>query len=395
LRRIALFGSAPLIAVAVLGIHLVAAGGTPARSGRAATTQTRARPRGPVVRGRLLTGLADRAVTLDLSASAPLVGNFGPVAAPSRDGRFVAYNTWQWAKSIDWQRSLTEQGIRTGDPLGRPLVRVRDLHTGADTALDPGSYSIAWRADGAVAYARGAKPAYLANTPFLAEVVVRSSMSRPAVEWSQNPARYLVEGWAGRRLVVRRQVEGESGDLVVLEGPGTMRPLAEGVDLLAIDPHGDDVLVAESRAHSVDPAVRLISVTDGTEKARVALSAIVDPVTDTPVADVTGLGNWRKDRAVVASSTGLVVFHVAGGRLSVEQVLHVDSAAQVGGGFYEPRFTDDGGHTIVAWADVPASRGRESAQFVCDRYALTCDESTPVPSAQAPRPVYDASGGDQ
>jgi hypothetical protein len=120
---------------------------------------------------------------------------------------------------------------------------------------------------------------------------------------------------------------------------------------------------------------------------------IVDPVTKAPLDDVTGIGSWRGDDVVAASSAGLVVLRARDGHLSVEQVLHVDPAAKPGGGFYEPQFSDDG-RTIVTWADLPRTGGRESAQFVCDRYALTCDESAPVPSASAPRPVYDPSGGE-
>ena len=130
-----------------LELHLVTAGGTAARSGRVTTRRTLAPPRGRLVRGRFLSGFSRSTVPLPVVASAPLVGNLGPVAAPSRDRLHLAYNTWHWAEAIDWQRSLAAQGIGTGDPLGRPQLHVVDLRDGADTALDPGSFSAKHRCD--------------------------------------------------------------------------------------------------------------------------------------------------------------------------------------------------------------------------------------------------------
>src|SRR5947207_15269449 len=146
-----------------LSIHLVTAGGTAARSGHVAVRQTSAPPRGRLVRARSLIGFARRSIALPLPASAPLVGNLGPVAAPSRDRRYVAYNTWRWTRPIDWQRSLEEQGISSGDPIGRPQLRIRDVRHARDDAFEPGSFSAAWRADGAIAYVRGTTPDYRAN----------------------------------------------------------------------------------------------------------------------------------------------------------------------------------------------------------------------------------------
>jgi hypothetical protein len=394
-KRIVLPACALLVLATALSIHLVTAGGTAARSGRVTTRHTGALPRGRLVQGRLLSGFGRSTLALPVAASAPLVGNLGPVAAPSRDRRYLAYNTWHWAKTIDWRRSLAEQGIGTGDPLGGPQLHVLDLRGGRDTALDPGSFSVAWRRDGTIAYARGHPPEYRANTPFDSDVVVGQKLDAAPTVWSRAPGRYLVEGWAGRRLIVRAAAAGGGGGLVAFDGAGAERPLADDADLIAISPSGADILVTESAAAALVPAIRLISVADGAEEARLDLTEVVDPVTRTPVSDVVGLGSWQGDRAVAATSSGLVVFHVSGGRLSVEQVLHVDSASRPGGGFFEPRFDDSDEHTIVAWADLPESGGRESAQFVCDRYALACTESAAVPATSAPRPVYDPSGGDQ
>jgi hypothetical protein len=394
MKRIVLPGVALLAVAITLSIHLVTAGGTAARSGRVFVRHTTSPPVGRIVLGRRLSGFG-RSIALSAAASAPLVGNLGPVAAPSRDRRYLAYNTWQWAKPIDWQRSLHDQGIATGDPLGRPQLQLLSLRDGTETPFEPGSFSVAWRPDGAIAYARGNPADYRANTRFAADVVVRRGTAAAPVVWSRAPGPYLVEGWAGRRLVVRAQADGGRGALVSFDGPGSERPLADDADLIAISPSGADILVAESAAENAAPAVRLISVADGAEEARLDLTQIVDPVTQAPVTDVVGLGSWQRDRAIAATSSGLVVFRLSGSDLSVEQVLHVDAATHPDGGFYEPRFGGADEHTIVAWADVPGAGSPESAQFTCDRYALTCSESEAVPSTRAPRPVYDPSGGDR
>ena len=395
MKRSVLLGSALLAPAIALSIHLVTAGGTAAHSGRVVVRRSAVLPHGRLVRGRLLSGLGRSDVELPLAPNAPLVGNLGPIATPSRDRRYLAYNTWHWAKAIDWQRSLNEQGIATGDPLGRPQLHVLDLQDGADAALDPGSFSVAWRSDGAIAYARGNPPEYRANMPFESDVVVRRRIGAAPAVWSAAPGRYLVEGWAGTRLIVRAAAVGGRGALVAFDGVGSERPLVDDADLIAISPNGADVLVAESAAEVAGPAVRLLSVTDGAEEARLELSAIRDPVTQTAVTDVVGLGSWQGDRALAATSSGLVVFRISGRHLTLEQVLHVDEASRPGGGFYEPRFADAAERTIVTWADLPPTGGRESAQFICDRYALTCSESAAVPSTRAPRPVYDPSGGNQ
>jgi hypothetical protein len=396
MKRLVLVGSALVLgAAAGLGIHLVTAGGAPARSGRVTVTRATRPAAGPVVRGRILVQSGAATLRLAVPASAPLVGNLGPVAAPSPDGRSVAYNTWRWRRLIDWQQPLGSQGIETGDALGTPQLRVLDAAAGTEAALEPGSLSVAWRHDGALAYARGVHAAYRANEPYLRVVVVRRTPGADPAVWLRQPDRYTVQAWAGSTLVVRRDIPGGNADLLALDGPGSARPLAARVDLLAVSPDGSEALVAENLAETTSPAVRLVHVRDGREIARMPIASIVDPAAAASISWLNGPGDWRGDHVVVSSSTGLVVLRVRSGSIALEQVIHVDSATRPNGGFYEPRFTDDGARTIVTWADLPATGGRESAQFVCDRFALRCDEGAAVPADDAPRPVYDESGGDQ
>jgi hypothetical protein len=394
MKRAVPLGVALAVVAAALSIHLVTAGGISGRSGRAAVTRTGAADRSPHVRGSSLAA-AGRVVTLAAPASAPLVGSLGAVAVPSRDGGELAYNTWLWAKPVDWQQSLGSQGIETGDVLGTPTLRVRDLRAGSDRALEPGTFSAAWRSDGALAYVRGVTASYLANTPYLRDVVVRAGAAARPVVWSAAPGRFVVIGWAGRSLIVAEQQPGGSPNLVLFTGPHESRPLAMNASFVAVSPNGSAVLVAESYADSAVPALRELSVTDGTELARLPLSQIVDEVTHAPLTWIDGPGHWLGDRVVMPASSGLLVVRTSPSALTAEQVIHVDSATQPNGRLWEPRFEDASAHTIVTWSDLSGAQAGHSAQLVCDRFALTCTRGPAVPFSQAPRAVFDESGGDQ
>jgi hypothetical protein len=391
MKRAVPLGAAVAFAAA-LSIHLVTAGGVSARSGRAAMTHARGAPRGSVVEGRRLR-VAGRLLALPVAANAPLLGSFAAVAVPSRNGDFLAYNTWNWVKPIDWQASLGSQGIQTGDTLGTPTLRIRDVREGIDRSLEPGTFSAAWRSDGALAYVRGVASAYRANTPYLRDVVVRSSPDADPTTWSTSPGRFVVVGWAKRSLIVSEQIPGGSPNLIALAGPGDSRPLANAAEPLGISPDGSTVLVTESYADTSVPAVREVTVRDGTEIARLPFSAIVDPVTKAAVTWVEGPGHWLRDHVVASASPGLVVLRTNGRELAIDQVIHLDSATRPNGMLFEPRFLGDDLRTIAAWSDVEF--GSETAQIVCDRFALTCKQGAPLPTSRAPRPIFDQSGGDQ
>jgi hypothetical protein len=98
---------------------------------------------------------------------------------------------------------------------------------------------------------------------------------------------------------------------------------------------------------------------------------------------------------VVSSETGLVVLAVSRASIAVEQVIHIDAATRPNGMLYEPRFADDSADEIVAWSDVSTPLGKPwtSAQIVCDRVALSCEQAEPVRATLQPRPVYDRRGG--
>jgi hypothetical protein len=326
-------------------------------------------------------------------ASSPLVGGDGPVAAPSADGHVVAYSTWAWTRDVDWTKTFAEQGIQNGDALGMPTLRLHDTSARTDTALEPGTFDGAWRSDGALAYVRGDPAAYRADSPYLADVVVRDTPTADPVVWTTEPDEYRVVGWAGSRLVVVRELEGGPPDVEVLDGPGQVRLLAADSGVLGVSPDGSQALVVTGAPGSGRVTLALRNVADSTQAASFALAAATDPVTRQPLAWVGAPAAWRGDRVLVGSDAGLLVLRVSPTAIAVDQVLHVDLDRETTGSLYEPRFTDDTGRTIVWWSDLPVEGQAQSAQFVCDRFALTCTRSAAVSASRAPRPVYDLSGG--
>ena len=391
------------VTVAALAVGLFPAAADNPPSGPLQVTQGAPAAPGVYVSGDQLSSpagtnpdLASQAQRLGAPASSPLVGGDGPVAAPSRDGHLVAYSTWAWTRDVDWMKTFAEQGIANGDPLGTPTLRLHDTSAKTDTALEPGTFGGTWRADGAIAYLRGDPPEYRADSTYLANVVVRSSPTAAPVAWTDQADRYRVFGWAaGSRLVVLRALEGGPPDVEVLDGPGRVRMLAAGSAILGLSPDGAQALVSTGEPGDGHMTLSLRKVADSTEAASLAVAGLTDPVTGQALSWVAGPASWLGDRVLLASNSGLVVLRVTSSSIGVEQVLHVEVDHQTTGTLYEPRFVDGTGRTIVWWADLPGDGPALSAQYVCDRLALTCTRAAAVPAVRAPRPVYDLSGGTQ
>jgi hypothetical protein len=156
--------------------------------------------------------LADAPVT-------PLAGWMSPAALPSPDGRYLAYNLWRKLRADDPTRSWSDQGIEPGDPLAVPQIRLLDLELGGDELLADGAYSVAWRGDGALAYARGVERAYRAFVPYETELVVRTSGGTEQ-RWSTQPAQYVAVAWAADNLIAYRISAGEHVDTLVFSRRG-------------------------------------------------------------------------------------------------------------------------------------------------------------------------------
>lgn len=376
------------ILILAAAIAAAACGADPEASERRGGQAPEARPPALYSVGDQLFGLPARGrVRLESAPVAPLAGWLTPAAVPSPDGRYVAYNAWRELRPDDPRLSWDDQGIERGDALATPSLRVYDVSSGEDTLLEEGAFSLAWRADGVLAYFKGAARDYRAGVRYVGDVVVRSSLAASPEVWTPEPGRYVVVAWAGSRLVAYREREGEALDVVVLDGPRRMRVVAPGAGLVAVSPNGRRLFVEEGPATG-RPAVRVLDVEHGREVAALDLTT-VDPA----VGAVSYAGDWSGELVVAASASGLAVFRVAGDQIALEQALRLDVRDSETGAA-EPRFADQRGQRVTAWTSTPAG----GVFLDCDPSRGRCARTVPLPAAEGVgafppwrRPVYNPS----
>ena len=368
----------------LLGILIVLS--TAACGGAASERATRPlAPRPPALYtvGRALVGAPGHGhVPLAAAPVTPLAGWLTPAAVPSPDGRYLAYNAWRELREDDPALSWEDQGISRGDQLARPSIRIHDLATGTDRVLAPGAFSLAWRADGAIAHFQGAEKSYRAGIAFVGDIVVRRALGEPDNRWTDNRARYIVLGWAGSTLIAYLEHEGEELDVLALDGPGKVRKLARGAGVVSISPDGSELLL-ERGPESGPPRLQLISVATGARLASLDLTTI------DPAVGVAGYsGDWQGTLAVAPSSSGVALFRVSGRDISLVHAVRVAGEH----GVSEPRFTR--ANRITGWTST-ASGG---AFVDCDRLTGRCGRAVPMPATRGAngfptwrRPVYNPS----
>ena len=341
------------------------------------------RPPAAYTVGRTLVGLPghDR-VALAAAPITPLAGWLTPVAVPSPDGRYVAYNAWRKLREDDPALSWEDQGISPGDPLARPSIRLHDLETGSDRTYVDGGFSLAWRGDGAIAYFKGAARAYRAGVRYVGDVFVRDAVDDRARRWTQRTDRYVVAGWAGPTLLVYRVGAGEALDVLALDAPASRRVLASNAGLVAISPDGASVLV-EHGPETGHPRIELLAVSSGAKLASLDLTT-VDPA----VGVVGYAGDWQGDLVAAASASGVALFRVAGRHIELERTM----PAAAGEGVAEPRFV--GASRVTAWTSSDSG----GAFVDCSRATRSCARAVPLPAARGVqgfpawrRPVYNPS----
>jgi hypothetical protein len=321
----------------------------------------------PFVSGPTVVGLPDRpAISLAAVPAGGLMGWLSPIALLSPDAGRVAYNTFTYRKPIDPEKSWSDQGIHPGDPLATPSIRLVDLQTGKDSVLAEGAFSLAWRADGAIAYFQGQSDAYRADEPFLGTVMVRPSPEGEAEAWSDRPDRYIVAAWAGSRLLVYRESEGEWLDLLVFDGPGRGRVLAPGASLVAVSPDGSEALVSQAGQAS------LIDVASGSTLARLDLDA-PDPTTGQPLRYLAYGGSWIGDLVAAEGGPGLVLLRLTGSSIAVEDAVALPPA-EFPMPPHEPRLRSDG-TGVVAWVPIADPNGQRAYAYLdCDLATHDCVE---------------------
>jgi hypothetical protein len=342
-------------------------------------------PRPPAVYtvGRTVLGLpGHESVTVAAAPVAPLAGWLTPVAVPSSDGRYVAYNAWRELREDDPTLSWQDQGISPGDPLARPSIRLHDLESGTDRKFIDGGFSLAWRGDGTIAYFQGAQREYRAAVRYVGDVFVRDTVQGPARRWTKRTDRYVVVGWAGSRLLVYRVGAGEALDVLALDGPGEGRLLASDAGLVAISPDGTTALV-EHGPESGPPRVDVLAVRNGARLASLDLTTV-----DPSVGVVGYSGDWQGDLIAASSASGLAIFRITSNRIELARTLR----AAPGLGIAEPRFVGRG--RVTGWTSTSSG----GAFVDCDLAYGRCAQAVPMPAARGAegfpawrRPVYNPS----
>jgi hypothetical protein len=328
-----------------------------------------------------------RSAALVGTASSPLAGWIAPVAVPTADGSRLVYSTWRELRHESPTLSWSKQGIDPGDALGTPTLWSHDFGSGRDTVIDTDSFSAAVRSDGAIAYVRGTD-VYRAFTDYTGDVVVRSSVSAEPVVWSAQPAFYVAAAWAGKTLLVYRIGEGERLDVLALDGPGRQRLLMTHAELVAVSPDGTQAFLASDDTEA-PRSVAVVNVADGTIASTLELDSL-----DQGILWAAYGGSWSGDLVAAPTNAGIGVFEVAGGAISLKELLKVgpDTFAN---GIIEPQFSGDMEH-VIARGDAPPGKNAaadddSTTALECDLATATCLAGMREPGRDWLHPAYNPS----
>ncbi len=321
--------------------------------------------------------------TLSPPASAPLMGWLGATAVPSPDGSLIAYNSWERLVEEDPNLSFSDQGIEAGDSLGTPSIWLHDVAAGTSSLIRSGAYSIAWN-DSGFAHFEGVQPNYRANVPFTGHIWVRSSPEAIPVRWTLEESRYIVLAWAGNTLIAYREREGEAADLLALDGPGAVRPLAPLSLFAAASPDGASVAIMDRYA---DPlSLRVVDVATGAVSANVSAGS---------VGNLTYLGysgDWLDDTVAIESDQGIALFRVADRSIELSTLIPLP-LLDYPLGIHEPTLVDNGTR-VTGWAPNPRggpSKSQRTYRYVdCDIERRQCTQG-PETSSTAYRRVHNPS----
>lgn len=319
-------------------------------------------------------------------ASSPLSGWISPVAVPTAGGDRLVYSTWRELRHEDPKLSWSKQGIRPGEALGKPTLRIHDFGSGRDRAIDANSFSAAVRSDGAIAYVRGTD-VYRAFTNYTGDLVVRSSVSAQPVVWSTEPAEYVAAAWAGSTLLAYRIDEGEQLDVLALDGPGKQRLLMADANVVAVSPDGTQAFVANGA--DIPGSVSVVNVADGTIAETLDLGSLNQGILWAAYG-----GSWSGDLVAAPTNTGVAIFDVADGAISLRELLK-DDPNTLANSIIEPQFSGDSDH-IIARGDAVPGNGTAADEDIataldCDLATATCLARTSAPGSAWLHPAYNPS----
>jgi hypothetical protein len=326
-----------------------------------------------------------------------------PLNTYTSNNPLFLFNTSAAIASVD-KRSLLYRAI---DPSGTPVLRLHEVETGRDRILEQDAASFAWRGDGVLAYAKAASDRSAELGDPVGHVLVRKSVDGPSVRWTTQSARYTVLAWAAERLLVAAIAAGDAAPaegegVYALAGPGDARKLPLG-GVVAVDPSGKlavgPVTLEPRLAGSL--TFRVVRIRDGEVLAELDLPPVVDPAQPYAAAHTATGGSWADSYIVVAlaseglsSTDALVVLRFNGEELRPAHVFRLEPSSATAAGlgpqpqyvFHSPRFLDDAGSEIVAWAGLTAREGERvsvsSVLLECNVDERRCQRTDPLPGTR-------------
>jgi DNA-binding beta-propeller fold protein YncE len=209
--------------------------------------------------------------------------------------------------------------------------------------------------------------------------------ARPVV-WSPKPAEYVAAAWAGNTLLAYRIDEGEQLDVLAFDGPGKQRLLMADANLVAVSPDGTQVFLASQA--SVPGAVSVVNVADGAIAETLDLGSLSRGILWAAYG-----GSWSGDLVATPTNTGIAVFDVADGAISLRELLK-DDPNTLANGIIEPQFSGDTDHIIARGGAAPGKNTAaddSTTALECDLATATCLARTPAPGSAWLHPAYNPS----
>lgn len=232
------------------------------------------------------------------------------------------------------------QGLRPGDEVGVPSLRLRDGE--GDREVEPGVTSVAVHRDGSLAFTRGRSPTYRLNVPFVSDVVVRDPQGRDVV-WTEEPRDRVVLGWVDDGLLVAEAGQG----LVVHRGPGQAVTFLDGGSFVATAPDGRHVAV--TLPEGTGEGLGIVAVASGEVTGRVSSRVLAG----LGIEDFGHNGDWRGDTvAVAADGAAPVILAVRSeGTSLVPSVISLPRSLYPSG--VREVAIDDDGSLVATWSRPP------------------------------------------
>jgi hypothetical protein len=299
---------------------------------------------------------------------AAVAGSLSPVAVDSSDGSSVVYSSWRQISHphpSNPQRG-TGQGVKVGEPVGIPSVRVYSDAPGKDKLIESGAYSPALSLDGRLAFVRGDSNIVRQNVDYTGKIVVGKVDGGSFQPWTSDSARYYTYAWAGSTLLAYKALpQSEAADLYTFTDAGKSRLLAPEAFAIAVSPDASRVLVTVGRR-----MVEVVRVADGAIEASMALDGegVAAPGSPTTPHALMFAGSWYGDRVVANSDAGFVVLNVAHG-IRIESVIKTPGFPT---GITEPTLLDDS--HLIGWADLGSLPGKDATdETAYDNALVQCD----------------------